>query len=209
MKRYLKDLALGLFDAGAIKFGAFKLKLHEKNPDAPLSPIYIDLRLLRSEPEVMDEAIRSLEDLIFDKELDEEVDLLADIPTAATPIVAILMHEIGIPMITPKKDEKTHGISPKIEGKFQAGQRVLLIDDLITKADSKLEAVKALESNGLTVENILVLVDREQGGAETLEKAGYNFHTVFKITELLNFYLKEGKIDQKKYDETITYLKEN
>lgn len=117
---FLEELALHLFEIGAIKFGAFKLKLHEKYPDAPLSPIYIDLRMLRSHPEVMDEVVEA-----YRKELvrvDPTVDLIADIPTAATPIVSILMSKTRIPMITPKKP-KTHGISSKIEGEFQTGQR--------------------------------------------------------------------------------------
>jgi len=150
-----------------------------------------------------------MQDEILCDALKGKTDLLADIPTAATPIVAILMYKSGIPMITPKKDEKTHGISSKIEGKFEPGQRALLIDDLITKADSKLEAAKALKDNGLIVENILVLVDREQGGAKTLKEAGYNLYSVFKITELLDIYLENGKINKQKYDEAISYIREN
>jgi uridine monophosphate synthetase len=209
MKNYLKELALDLILIGAIQFGRFKLKLHEKNPDAPLSPFYIDLRIVRSFPKVMAKIAQVMQDEILCDALKGKTDLLADIPTAATPIVAILMYKSGIPMITPKKDEKTHGISSKIEGKFEPGQRALLIDDLITKADSKLEAAKALKDNGLIVENILVLVDREQGGAKTLKEAGYNLYSVFKITELLDIYLENGKINKQKYDEAISYIREN
>lgn len=199
-------LALHLFKAGAIKFGAFKLKLHEKCPDAPLSPIYVDLRILRSEPEIMNYVVEAYREKIV--EIDQLIDLIADIPTAATPIVSILMSQTKIPMITPKKP-KTHGVASKIEGKFRKGQEVILIDDLITKADSKLEAAKALKDNGLIVRDVLVLVDREQGGEEVLKKHGYNLHSIFKITDLLDLYLEKKKISQKKYDETISYLKEN
>ena len=202
----LERLALHLFDIGAIKFGAFKLKLHEKYPEAPLSPIYVDLGILRSHPEVMDEAVEAyMQEL---ERIDPTVDLIADIPTAATPIVSILMSKTRIPMITPKK-LKTHGIASKIEGKFQAGQRVFLIDDLITKAGSKLEAAETLEDSGLLVENILVLVDREQGGVEILKKHDYNLYAIFKITDLLHLYLEKEKISQEEYNETIAYLKEN
>lgn len=206
MEKNLEKLALDLFDIGAIKFGAFRLKAHEKDPTLPLSPIYIDLRILRSEPDVMDETVDVYKNEVL--RIDPEVDRLADVPTAATPIVSILMRETRIPMITPKKP-KTHGVPGKIDGKFEPGQKVFLIDDLITKADSKLEAANTLKSKDLVVKDILVLVDREQGGAEAVEEEGYNFHTVFKITDLLDLYLEKGKIDQKKYDETIAYLKEN
>ena len=102
-------LARSLFVIGAIKFGAFKLKLHEKDPDAPLSPIYIDLRLLRSHPPVLDLVVEIL------KKMSQGLrfDCYADVPIAATPIVAILSHQTRIPMITPR-EPKTHCFIRKI-----------------------------------------------------------------------------------------------
>ncbi|MDD5145887.1 MAG: hypothetical protein PHF44_03540 [Candidatus Pacebacteria bacterium] len=190
-----------LFDIGAIKFGAFRLKLHEKNPDAPLSPIYVDLRLLRSFPAAMDDVVN-----LFNKMSDKitAFDCYADVPTAATPIVAVLSNKTRIPMITPR-EAKTHGGGASIDGVFNRGQIVLVIDDLVTKADSKLEAIRTLEAGGLKVHDVLVLVDREQGGPEQLQKAGYNLHVAFKLSELLQYYLDQGKIDKTKYDEVIAY----
>jgi uridine monophosphate synthetase len=192
-----------MFGAGAIKFGAFRLKLHERKPDTPLSPIYIDLRVLRSFPLVMDSAVEVYMELIRGLKFD----LFADVPTAATPIVAILSHLMKVPMVSPRKDDKEHGISRKIDGAFEAGQTALLIDDLITHAESKLETISTLKANGLTVKDVVVLVDREQGGAEQLETAGYTFHCAFKLSELLQFYRQGGEIDQSEYERTITYLR--
>ena len=79
-----QTVAEQLFDINAIKFGAFRMKLHDTNPDAPLSPIYVDLRILRSFPKAMDAAIVLYIDMV--KNL--SFDILADVPTAATPIVA-------------------------------------------------------------------------------------------------------------------------
>lgn len=197
-----KKLALELLEIGAIKFGAFTLKLHEKKPDAPLSPIYIDLRILRSFPEVMDSAIEVYKELISGI----KVDVYADVPTAATPIVAILSYKTRIPMISPRKEEKRHGITRSIDGIFIRGQVALVIDDLITKADSKLEAISVLEENGLKVTDVVVLVDREQGGEQELGRRGYSCHTAFKLKELLDFYLDEGKITTDQYEQTVTYL---
>lgn len=197
-----KKLALELLEIGAIKFGAFTLKLHEEKPDAPLSPIYIDLRILRSFPEVMDSAIEVYKELISGI----KVDVYADVPTAATPIVAILSYKTRIPMISPRKEEKRHGITRSIDGIFIRGQVALVIDDLITKADSKLEAISVLEENGLKVTDVVVLVDREQGGEQELGRRGYSCHTAFKLKELLDFYLDEGKITTDQYEQTVTYL---
>ncbi|MBT9142330.1 MAG: Orotate phosphoribosyltransferase [Syntrophomonadaceae bacterium] len=197
-----KALALGLFDIGAIRFGQFRLKLHEKNPNAPLSPIYIDLRILRSFPDVMDSAIKVYTELTSGLKFD----CYADVPTAATPIVAVLSHNTRISMISPRKNEKEHGIKRPIDGTFREGQVALLVDDLITLADSKLETISALEENGLKVHDVVVLVDREQGGVQELKKRGYSCHVAFKLKELLKFYLEMAKITRDQYERTITYL---
>ena len=194
-------LANALFNIGAIKFGAFRLKLHEKTLDAPLSPIYVDLRILRSHPSVMRRTVQILEEMSHGLQFD----CYADVPTAATPIVAILSHVTRTPMITPR-EAKTHGAVGTIDGTFQPGQTVLLVDDLVTKADSKLKAIRTLEANGLKVHDVLVLVDREQGGAEQLGEAGYKLHAAFAISNLLRWYVGRKKIDRAKYEEVMSYL---
>ena len=196
--------ALKLLDIQAIKFGKFRLKLHEKNPNAPLSPIYIDLRIIRSYPEVLDIAIKVYRYLINTLSFD----LLADVPTAATPFVAILAHKLKIPMITPRIEKKTHGALGQLNGVFTKGQVAILIDDLITKADSKLEAISILNENGLIVKDVVVLIDREQGGVIELEKLGFSCHYAFKLKEILEFYLEKKRISQNHYDEVMNYLEE-
>ena len=142
-----RAFADALLDCGAVKFGAFRLKLHEREPDAPLSPIYVDLRVLRSWPDAIDTAVATLAEMISVRQL--AFTRYADIPMAATPLVAILMHQTRVPMITPR-EAKTHGIAGTINGDFSIGETVLVIDDLVTHADSKLEAIRVLEANGLT-----------------------------------------------------------
>lgn len=197
-----KMLALGLFGIGAIKFGKFKLKLHEENPAAPLSPIYVDLRIMRSFPNVMDSTVNVYKDLSYGLKFD----LYADVPTAATPVVAVLSHETRIPMISPRKSEKKHGTRSQIDGVFIEKQIVLLVDDLITRADSKLETISVLEESDLIVRDVLVLVDREQGGTQELAKRGYVLHSAFGLKELLRFYLDNSKISENEYEQTILYL---
>lgn len=197
-----RKLALQLYDIGAIKFGLFRLKLHEKNPDAPLSPIYIDLRVLRSFPTAMALAVDVYRALI--KGL--KYDCYADVPTAATPVVAILSYKTKVPMISPRKDEKSHGVKRPIDGVFKEGQVALLIDDLITLADSKFEAIAVLEENGLKVCDVAVLVDRGQGGCQELEQRNYHCHVAFSLKDLLKLYVETGKIDQQEYERTLAYL---
>ncbi len=198
-----KALALELFNIGAIKFGAFKLKLHEKNPNAPLSPIYIDLRILRSFPAAMSLAVNVYKELISGITFD----VYADVPTAATPIVAVIAHETKRPMITPRKDEKAHGNKYPIDGVFKEGDIALLIDDLITNATSKVEAISVLENNSLKVHDVVVLIDRQQGGVQELAKHGYTCHVAYDIKELLQLYLENERISTQQYEQTTAYLK--
>jgi len=202
LKKQKIKLANELIRIGAIKFGQFRLKLHEKNPTAPLSPCYIDLRLLRSFPDVMDLSIGIYQNLIENLSFD----LLADVPTAATPIVAILSNKIRVPMISVRMNIKTHGTRVPIDGTFEKGQVAVVIDDLITGADSKLAAISQLEDNGLIVKDVVVLLDREQGGVTELESKGYNVICAIGIKELLSIYLDEGKISNDLHRETMEYL---
>lgn len=195
-------LVLKLFEIGAVKFGAFRLKLHEKNPEAPLSPIYIDLRVLRSNPDAMD----LVADVYVSMLHGLKFDYLADVPTAATPIVALICHKIRAAMITPRITDKEHGTHAKIDGVFEKGKTAIVIDDLITKADSKIQAIQILEENGLIVNEIIVLVDREQGGILELENRGYTCHAAYKLVDLLNILLKEGRISADQYSETTDYF---
>lgn len=194
-------LAQALVDAGAIQFGAFRLKLHEERPDAPLSPIYINLRLLRSHPDQMDVAVAAYRALLHECEFD----LLADVPMAATPFVAIVSHLTRMPMITPRQP-KTHGSGASIDGAYQPGHTAVVIDDLVTKADSKLEAVRALEAEGLRVRDVVVLVDREQGGREQLAEAGYTLHAAVRFSELMEIYRRNGVIDDEAFARIGDYM---
>jgi uridine monophosphate synthetase len=203
MKPTYQALASSLLEIGAVKFGEFRLKLHESQPQAPLSPIYVDLRLMRSFPDVLDAASEVYGDLMQDVEFD----LLADVPTAATPVVAVLSHMTRAPMVSPRIGGKTHGTMGDIDGAFNKGQRVVLIDDLITHADSKLEAISTLEHNGLTVASVVVLVDREQGGSEELRRRGYQCLAAFTMGELLDHYLETGGITEEQHTRTMDYLR--
>lgn len=183
-------LARALHEAGAIRFGAFRLKLHEEQPDAPLSPLYIDLRLLRSHPDQMDVAVAAYRSMLAGL----QYDLLADIPMAATPFVAILSHLTRVPQITPRQP-KTHGSGAMIDGSFQPGQTAVLIDDLVTRAESKLEAARVLTEHELHVRDLVVLVDREQGGAREVAAAGITLHAAISLSDLLAIYRRHGILD--------------
>ena len=83
---------------------------------------------------------------------------------------------------------------------------VLLVDDLVTQADSKLEAIRGLEGQGLIVRDVVVLVDREQGGIRQLARVGYRCHAALKLSDILSFYLESRKITKEDFDRSTAYL---
>ncbi|WIG60915.1 MAG: hypothetical protein OJF49_003663 [Ktedonobacterales bacterium] len=197
-----RAFADALLAVGAVKFGAFRLKLHETQPDAPLSPIYVDLRVLQSYPDALDAAVAVLGELIATRNL--SFTRYAGIPMAATPLVAVLSHMTRVPMITPR-EVKSHGAGGSINGTFTTGETVLAIDDVVSHADSKLEAARVLETNGLRVRDIVVLVDREQGGPAQLASAGYTLHAAVRLSQLLDYWRASGGIDDETYTRVRAY----
>lgn len=197
----LSDL---LFDLGAVRFGQFRLKHHETNPDAPLSPIYLNLRTADNPKPgpLTPEALGLIGDLLA--QLIEEHALLfsylCGIPRAgepfATALIEALPAERRVPLLHLGKEEtaEKRRITGLVDRSYEPHAPVLLLDDLITQAASKLEAIRALEEDGLIVHDLLILVDREQGGSETLRRAGYAVHAALTLSEILNHYVATGRL---------------
>lgn len=190
------DICLELFDIGAVKFGSFKLK------DGSMSPIYVDLRMLASYPKLLKLIAKQLVEISKDL----GYDTVAGIPYAALCIACAFSLETGKPMIYPRKEVKEYGTRKQIEGVFNAGDKILVIDDLITKGLSKIEAIRPLEEQGLIVKDIVVLLDREQGGKEAVQAEGYSLHAVLSLSEMLDILLENKRITDKQYEELKAYL---
>jgi uridine monophosphate synthetase len=99
-------------------------------------------------------------------------------------------------MIYPRKETKGYGRQRAIEGAFEAGERAVVLDDLITTGESKIEAIAPLQEAGLVVEDVVVLIDRESGGQEELAREGYRLHAVFALREILDVLVAQGEIDE-------------
>lgn len=195
-----KKVAEMLYDCGLLKFGEFELK------SGILSPFYIDLRKAQSYPEAFHIITDVYSEMIADVE--PEV-LLAGVPEAATPLAAAVGYKLERPLVQPRKVVKEYGTKSSVEGEYKDGDRVVLIDDLITKGDSKIEAIDQVQDAGLNVQKLIILIDREQGGVETVAAAGHTIEAAFTITELLNILQAIGKIEQSQYDEVIAFIKNN
>lgn len=188
-----EELIIELYRIGCVKFGEFTLK------SGQLSPIYIDLRLLVSHPQLLKKIARA----IWQKVEGLHFDLVCGVPYTALPIATALSIEYNIPMVMRRKEAKDYGTKKLIEGSFAQGQSCLIIEDLITSGLSIFETIQPLEAAGLTVKDIVVLLDREQGGAKKLKDKNYHLHSVLKINDLLevlhnNHFLESNVVEKVK-----------
>lgn len=159
------------------------------------SNYYIDCRLTTLDPEgacLVGAAIRKT---IFDKchELETNVDSIGGLTLGADPIAlsASMASYQGedIQILKPfvvRKAAKEHGKGKQIEGGFKEGDSVVALDDVITTGGSTLKAIEAIENEGGKVAFVLVLVDRQEGGKEIIEEAGYKVFSLFTRDELFN-----------------------
>ena len=201
-------LHLALLNLSKVKFGAFKLKLHETNPTAPLSPIYLDIRNLP------DWVYALAGDVLHDLALSDGIidfDYVIGIPKAGEPIGKAFAAAIGKPFLRIEKIEESGGrrISANTLDPFEKGRRVVLIDDLVTRAHTKREAIEAVEANGLQVVETLVLYDREQGGLAELNEGGRKTTAASKLSGMLDFFVGQKKITAEKRDEVMAYIAAN
>lgn len=177
-------LAAALYDIGAVRLGKFKLHSGRK------SPIYIDLRLLVSYPEVLRQVAASYEPVLAHLQFD----LLAAYPYAALPIGVAISLASGRPLIYPRKTAKEYGTGKLVEGSWEVGQKAVIIEDLITSGDSILQAVSAVKAAGLVVTDAVVLIDRQEGGRQELADLGYRLHAVMTLTWLLGSLERQERI---------------
>ncbi|MBI1801369.1 MAG: orotate phosphoribosyltransferase, partial [Chloroflexi bacterium] len=195
----ITTLARDLVSSGCVRFGQFTLK------SGALSPIYIDLRQLVSHPAILRRVARAyvatLRGLQFDR--------LAGIPYAALPIATALALEMNRPLIYPRREAKAYGTRAAIEGEFVAGETAVVIDDLATTGGTKIETIEKLQSVGLVVRDVVVLIDREQGARESLAAAGCALHAVASLGELLAEWQRTGAISAEQFTRVTAYLKSN
>jgi uridine monophosphate synthetase len=190
------QIADGLLATGCVKFGEFKLK------SGLISPIYIDLRRLVSYPQLLgivgSAYIPILRTLHFNQ--------LAALPYAAIPIATAISMLAGWPVVYPRKESKAYGTRAEIEGIFEPGDEAVIIDDLATTGESKFEAIDKLTQAGLQVKHIVVLIDRQSGARETLESSGFDFHAVFTLKELLDYWEAHQRVPPEQISSVRNFL---
>jgi uridine monophosphate synthetase len=192
----LTSLILALHDAGCVQFGQFTLA------SGAQSPIYLDLRRMASHPGLLHMAADAYADLLRPLRFD----LLAAVPYAALTIGTAVALATEKPLIYPRKEVKAYGTGRAIEGDFQPGQRAVVIEDLVTSAGSVLTAIQTLEAAGLAVSDVVVLIDRQQGGSQNLAAAGYRLHAALTMTQVVDALEVAGRISPAQAAAVRSYL---
>jgi uridine monophosphate synthetase len=190
------ELIEGLHALGAVQFGTFTLK------SGATSPVYMDLRLLVSDPPLLARVARAYADVLAGLSFDR----IAAIPYAGLPIGAAVAIETGKPLIYPRKEVKSYGTGRAIEGLHHAGETAVLLDDVISSGASKVEAIHTLEAAGLVVRDVVVLIDRQGGGAADLEGAGYQLHSVLTLSDVVAALAAQGRITDQQAETVRAYI---
>ncbi len=179
-----------LFKVDAVKFGFFKLS------SGKASPYYIDLRVIPSFPDAFREIVEFYAQAISSEIGLKNFDRIAGIPLAGIPFASQVAYNLKKPFLYLRKGVKRHGRERRVEGVLVSGDRVLLIDDLLTTGLSLKKTAAAVRAEGGVVSEALVFLDRQEGGQELLEKSGIKLHSLLNISEMAKKLFDMGAIDR-------------
>ncbi len=178
------DLILQLYDIGCIMFGEYV------QASGAVFPYYIDLRKIISNPQVFDKVLSAYAEILKPLNFDR----IAGIPYGSLPTATGLSLRLNYPMIFPRKEVKAHGARRLIEGNFNVGETIVVVDDILISGKSAMEGAEKIKSCGLNVQDIVVFIDHEQGVKDRLAACGYRSHSVLGISEITNTLYESGRL---------------
>ncbi len=195
----LDEVTLLLYKLGCIQIGNFKLT------SGLWSPIYVDLRKLPSYPN----EFKRIVNICVNKIKNLKSDIICGIATGGIPLATLIAYKLRKPLIYVRKAEKGHGTRKLIEGEYDEGDEVIVVDDVSTTGGSLLRAIKVLKNENLKVNHALVIVERGQGACERLAKEGVTLHYIAKLIDMITILFEKQLISQQDYTRIRSYLEGN
>ncbi len=168
-----QELIDALRAADAVQFGEFELA------HGGTSEYYVDKYLFETDPRCLDAIATAFADRV------DPDDKLGGVALGGVPLAAATSVVAGVPYVIARKQRKEYGTGNLIEGRLEAGEEVIVVEDIVTTGTSLVDAVDALREAGATVDRALVVVDRQEGGRETVEAAGVEMEALVTADELL------------------------
>jgi len=170
------DLKSALVGCGAILYGDFTLASGKK------SKYYIDIKKATTDPKVL-----GLVADLMARELAKgpSVQRIAGVALGSVPLAVALSLRTGIPFVMVRKEKKDHGTGKLIEGQMLPGEKVLVVEDVITSAGSAVYAVETLRQAGAVVDTVMSVVDREEGGRAVLNGMGVEMKALITASKIL------------------------
>jgi uridine monophosphate synthetase len=195
-------LADALYLSGCLKFGAFKIK------SGATSPYYIDLARVLSSPQQICTIAEAASEKIRQIMTTDKIDKLASIELKGALIVPSIACILNLPCVIVRKEDKAYGVTGRIAGSdVNKGDKILFFDDVISEGISKVEGIKTLQEIGANVKHLLVVVNREHGGKEKLEKLGYQVHALARISDIVDSLYIGNHISKEQKNKVLEYVK--
>jgi orotate phosphoribosyltransferase len=195
-------VANALYLSGCLKFGSFKIK------SGAISPYYIDLARLLAAPKQLCIIAEVAAEHIKQIMASEKIDKLASIELKGALIVPSIACKTNLPCIVVRKEEKAYGVTGRIAGaEVVEGDNILFFDDVISEGLSKIEGMKPLQELGGKIKHMLVVVNREQGGKENLEKLGYHVYALAKVSDMVNSLQRNEHISKEQMIKVLEFVK--
>jgi len=179
-----------LSNIDAVEFGLFKLS------SGKATPYYVDLRIVPSFPDAYKDICEFYVQTITKQIGTKNFDRITGIPIAGIPFASLVAYLLKKPFLYVRKGAKLHGRERRVEGILVSGDRVLLVDDLVTTGLTLKEAADAVRAEGGVVTDAIAFLDREEGGKELLEKSGVKLHALLKMSEMAKILYDLGSIDE-------------
>jgi len=192
-----------LFKTDTIEFGVFKLS------SGKASPYYIDLRVIPSFPDAFREICDFYAEYITNQIEVKNFDRIAGVPLTGIIFASQVAYNLKKPFLYVRKGVRLNGRERRVEGLLVSGDRVLLIDDLVTTGLTLKKAAEAVRAEGGVVTDAVVFLDREEGGNQLLEKNGINLHALLKISEVANALYELDAIEQENLKTILKQVKKH